>query len=91
MRFAARMIYPNPGFPTYEPMSNFAGATPVPLPLRMEKAFSFDVEEFKSLVTDRTRLIILNSPQNPTGGMLSRKDLTAVAEIAIEKEAVVRL
>ncbi len=83
------VIYPNPGFPIYESMINFVGATPVPIPLRMEKAFSFDVDEFKSLVTDRTKLIVLNSPQNPTGGVLSQQGLAAVAEIAMEKDIVV--
>jgi len=83
------VIYPNPGFPVYESMINFAGATPVPIPLRMEKAFSFDVKEFKSLATDRTRLIILNSPHNPTGGVLSQEDLAAVAEISMEKDIMV--
>jgi aspartate aminotransferase len=83
------VIYPNPGFPIYESMINFVGATPVPIPLRMEKAFSFDVAEFKSLITARTKLIILNSPQNPTGGVLSREDLAAVAEIAMEKDIMV--
>jgi len=83
------VIYPNPGFPIYESMINFAGATPVPIPLRMEKAFSFDVKEFKSLATDRTRLIILNSPHNPTGGVLSQEDLAAVAEISMEKDIMV--
>ena len=82
------MIYPNPGFPIYESMINFVGATPVPIPLRMEKEFSFDVKEFESLVTDRTKLIILNSPHNPTGGVLSQTDLAAVAEIATEKESM---
>lgn len=83
------VIYPNPGFPIYESMINFVGATPVPIPLRMEKAFSFDVKEFKGLVTDRTRLIVLNSPHNPTGGVLSQEDLAAVAEIAMEKDIMV--
>jgi aspartate/methionine/tyrosine aminotransferase len=84
-----QVIYPNPGFPIYESMINFVGATPVPLPLRMERAFSFDIDEFKSLVTDRTKLIILNSPQNPTGGVLGHADLAAVAEVAMEKDIVV--
>lgn len=83
------VIYPNPGFPIYESMINFVGATPVPIPLRMEKEFSFDVKEFESLVTNRTRLIILNSPHNPTGSVLSQTDLAAVAEIATEKEIMV--
>jgi len=83
------VIYPNPGFPIYESMIDFVGATSVPIPLRMEKEFSFDIEEFKSLITDRTKLIILNSPQNPTGGVLSPEDLTAVAEIAQEKDIMI--
>jgi aspartate aminotransferase len=77
------VIYPNPGFPIYESMINFVGATPVPIPLLMEKEFSFDLDEFRRLVTDRTRLIILNSPANPTGGVLSPEDLAQVAEIAL--------
>ncbi|MFQ5854068.1 MAG: pyridoxal phosphate-dependent aminotransferase [Anaerolineae bacterium] len=76
------VIYPNPGFPIYESMINFVGATPVPVPLREEREFRFDQDEFRSLVTDRTKLIILNSPQNPTGGMLNRQDLEVVAEMA---------
>ncbi|UCC63468.1 MAG: pyridoxal phosphate-dependent aminotransferase [Anaerolineae bacterium] len=83
------VIYPNPGFPIYESMINFVGATPVPIPLRMEKAFSFDVDEFRSLVSDHTKLIVLNSPQNPTGGVLSHADLAAVAEVALEKDVMV--
>jgi aspartate/methionine/tyrosine aminotransferase len=77
------VIYPNPGFPIYESMINFVGAKPVPTPLLMEKEFSFDLDEFRRLVTDRTRLIILNSPANPTGGVLSAEDLAQVAEIAL--------
>ena len=83
------VMYPNPGFPIYESIINFIGASAVPYPLREEKAFSFDVDEFLSLVTDRTKLIILNSPQNPTGGILSLDDLKAVARIAIEKDIIV--
>jgi aspartate aminotransferase len=79
------VIYPNPGFPIYESMINFVGARPVPIPLLMEKEFSFDLDEFEGLVTDRTRLIILNSPANPTGGVLSAKDLARVAEIALAR------
>jgi aspartate/methionine/tyrosine aminotransferase len=83
------VIYPNPGFPIYESMINFVGAKPVPLPLREEKDFRFDPDEFRSLVTDKTKLIILNSPQNPTGGVLTRKDLESVAEVAIKKNIFV--
>jgi aspartate/methionine/tyrosine aminotransferase len=78
------VIYPNPGFPIYESVIRFVGATPVPIPLREEKQFSLDVDELRDLVTDRTRLIILNSPQNPTGGILPPADLQAVAEIAVQ-------
>jgi aspartate/methionine/tyrosine aminotransferase len=82
-------IYPDPGFPIYESMINFVGARAVPLPLREEKAFRFDPDEFRSLVTDRTRLIILNSPQNPTGGILTKEDLEVVAEVARERDIMV--
>src|SRR5438132_1038372 len=78
------VIYPNPGFPIYESVIRFVGATPVPIPLREEKQFSLDVDELRDLVTDRTRLIILNSPQNPTGGILPHADLQAIAEIALQ-------
>ena len=76
------VIYPNPGFPIYESMINFVGATPVPVPLREEKDFRFDVQELLDKITPKTRLIIINSPQNPTGGVLSRSDLEAIAEAA---------
>ena len=82
-------IYPDPGFPIYESMINFVGAKAVPLPLREEKEFRFDPAEFRSLVTDRTRLIILNSPQNPTGGVLTREDVAVVAEVARERDIMV--
>src|SRR5512139_4111400 len=72
------VIYPNPGFPIYESMINFVGATPVALPLREENEFRFDADEFRSKVTSRTKLIIVNSPQNPTGGVLERSDLEAI-------------
>jgi aspartate aminotransferase len=83
------VIYPNPGFPIYESVINFVGAKSIPIPLREDKNFSFDVDEFKSLVTDKTKLIIINSPQNPTGGILSRSDLEAIAEVAIDKDIMV--
>ena len=79
------VIYPNPGFPIYESMINFAGAKAVPIPLRMENDFGMDVDELKSLVNDRTRLIILNSPANPTGGVLSAGQLRDVAELAMAR------
>ena len=79
------VIYPNPGFPIYESVINFVGAKPVPVPLREEKGFSFDPQELVSLITPKTKLIILNSPQNPTGGVLSAKDLQIVADAAKER------
>ena len=83
------VIYPNPGFPIYESMISFAGAKAVPLPLREENDFSFDHDEFCSLINERTRLIILNSPHNPTGGVLSRADVELVAKIARERNIMV--
>lgn len=80
------VIYPNPGFPIYESMIRFVGAKPVPLPLVEEKNFSFDVDHLRSLVTEKTKMIIINSPQNPTGGVLSKEDLEAVAELAIAND-----
>ncbi|HEY86265.1 MAG TPA: pyridoxal phosphate-dependent aminotransferase [Chloroflexi bacterium] len=82
-------IYPNPGFPIYESMINFAGAKPVPLPLREESAFRFNANEFRALLTERTRLIILNSPHNPSGGVLARQDVEAIAEAARERDIMV--
>jgi aspartate/methionine/tyrosine aminotransferase len=73
------VIYPNPGFPIYESMVNYLGGRAVPIPLREERDFSLDVKELAGLITDRTKLIILNSPHNPTGGVLSRKDILDVA------------
>jgi len=76
------VIYPNPGFPIYESMIEFAGGRAVPLPLEEAHAFSFDVEKLERLVSPRTRLLILNSPQNPTGGVVPRESLERVAELA---------
>jgi aspartate/methionine/tyrosine aminotransferase len=83
------VIYPDPGFPIYESMVRFVGGNPVPMPLREERRFRFDPDEFRSLVTDRTRLIIVNSPHNPTGGVLTRSDLAAIADVARERNIVV--
>ncbi len=78
------VIYPNPGFPSYEAMIRVAGGVPVPVPLLEENGFSFDLNAFDHLVSDRTRLIIINSPGNPTGGILPREDLEHIAAAAIK-------
>jgi aspartate/methionine/tyrosine aminotransferase len=83
------VLYPDPGFPMYESITAFAGARPVPLPLREANGFTVDPDELASLVTDRTRLLILNSPHNPCGGVSSPEQLEAIAEVAIEHDLVV--
>jgi len=82
-------IYPNPLFPIYESMINFTGAKAVPIPLREELDFRFDIDELRSKVTSRTKLIILNSPHNPTGGVLEEDDIRAIAEIAQKDNIIV--
>jgi aspartate/methionine/tyrosine aminotransferase len=83
------VIYPNPGFPIYESMIRYVGGRAVPIRLREDKDFAFDVDEFSSLITDRTRLIILNSPQNPTGGVLSKRDIEQIAAAIGDREIFV--
>lgn len=83
------VIFPNPGFPIYESMIHYLGAKAVPIRLREERDFSFDVNELASLITDRTRLIILNSPQNPTGGVLSQQDIRDIAEAIGDRNIMV--
>jgi len=82
-------IYPDPGFPIYGSMINFSGAKPVPLPLREENGFEIDVDELESLITPRTKLLIINSPANPTGGVLGRDQLERIAELAVEHDLLV--
>ena len=77
------VIYPNPGFPTYEAMIEVAGGKPVPVPLREEENFSFDLEIFDRLVNPNTRMIILNSPSNPTGGVMPHTMLEHIADVAL--------
>jgi len=77
------VIYPNPGFPIYESVINFLGAKAVPLPLTEDKDFSFDVADLAGLVSDKTKLLIINSPHNPTGGVLSAADLDGIAKLAV--------
>lgn len=83
------VIVPDPGFPIYESMTRFVGATPVPIPLRAGNDFRLDLDELRSLVTPRTRLLILNSPQNPTGAVLTRSDIEGTASIAMAHDLVV--
>jgi len=74
------VLYPNPGFPIYESMINFVGAKPVPIPLEEKNDFSLDPEYVKKMITKKTKMIILNSPENPTGGVATREQLKAVAD-----------
>ena len=80
------VIVPDPGYPIYESLTRFVGATPVPIPIRMDHDFRLDVEELAGLITPRTRLLIINSPANPTGGVLTRSDLERIAELAQEHD-----
>jgi aspartate aminotransferase len=82
-------IYPNPGFPIYESMIHYVGGKAVPIKLREERDFSLDVDELASLINDRTKLIILNSPQNPTGGVLERRDIEQIARAIGDRNIMV--
>jgi aspartate/methionine/tyrosine aminotransferase len=83
------VIYPNPGFPIYESMINYVSGKAVPIQLREDHDFSLDVNELAALITDRTKLIILNSPQNPTGGVMQRKDVEQVAKVIGDRNILV--
>jgi aspartate aminotransferase len=83
------VIYPNPGFPIYESMINFVGAKAVPIQLREELDFRLDVKELARLINDRTKLIILNSPQNPTGGVLTKQDIQDIADAIGDRDIMV--
>ncbi len=82
-------IYPDPGFPIYRSMIDFVGAKAVPIPLREAQEFRLDIDELRGLITPRTRLLIINSPANPTGGVLERSDLEAIAGLAVEHDLIV--
>ena len=83
------VIYPNPGFPIYESVINFVGGKAVPLPLLEESDFRFDPDYFRDQVNERTKLIIINTPQNPTGGILTRSDIETIADTARERNILV--
>jgi aspartate aminotransferase len=83
------VIYPNPSFPIYESMINYLGATPVPMPLVEERGFSFDIEAFRQKLSPKTKMVILNSPANPTGGVIPEEDIAAIAAILRDRDVVV--
>ena len=83
------VLYPNPGFPIYESMVRFVGGVPVPMRLYESKNFNFDVEEVAGQVTPKTKLIIINSPNNPCGSVMSREDVEALADLAREHDIMV--
>ena len=85
------VLMPNPAFPIYESMVDFVGGTPVFVPLRQENGFRFDLDEFREGLSEKTRLVILNSPANPTGGVFTREDIAGIAEILRECPDVVVL
>ena len=82
------VLMPNPAFPIYESMVDFVGGTPVFVPLRQENGFRFDLDEFRAGLSEKTRLVILNSPANPTGGVFTREDIRGIAEILHERPDV---
>jgi aspartate/methionine/tyrosine aminotransferase len=83
------VIYPNPGFPMYESMIGVMGGKPVPIPLVEENGFSFDLNVFRKSLSDRTKMVILNSPQNPTGGLIPPADIAAIADLLRDRDLVV--
>ncbi|MBS7636614.1 pyridoxal phosphate-dependent aminotransferase [Candidatus Bathyarchaeota archaeon] len=85
------VLYPNPGFPIYESMINFVGAKPVPIPLKEENDFRLDHEYVKAKITKKTKMIILNSPENPTGGVLTKEDLKVIADCIVNRDDVLVL
>ncbi len=82
-------LFPDPGFPIYRSMIDFAGATAVPIPLREDRSFGIDLDELAGLITPRSRLLILNSPANPTGGVLTRDEIAEIARLAVEHDLIV--
>jgi aspartate aminotransferase len=79
------VIYPNPGYPIYESLIRFAGGIPVPMPLVEENDFRVDIKDFKSKINSKTKMVIINSPANPTGGLLSQEDIEDIAKLLIGK------
>jgi aspartate aminotransferase len=83
------VIYPNPGFPIYESMIQFLGAKPVPIPLIEERGFSFDLMRFRESINSRTKMVILNSPHNPTGGLIPEEDVREIAELVRDRDLII--
>jgi aspartate/methionine/tyrosine aminotransferase len=83
------VIYPDPGFPIYESMIKFLGATPVPIPLVEERGFSFDLNLLRDKLSAKTKMLILNSPHNPTGGVIPAADIRAIAEMVRDRDLMV--
>jgi aspartate/methionine/tyrosine aminotransferase len=83
------VIYPNPGFPIYESMIHFLGAKPVPIPLIEDRGFSFDLARFRESLNDRTKMVILNSPHNPTGGLIPEEDIREIADLVRDRDLIV--
>jgi aspartate/methionine/tyrosine aminotransferase len=83
------VIYPNPGFPIYESMIRFLGATPVPIPLVESRGFSFDLDVLRERLGPKTKMLVLNSPQNPTGGQIPPEDLARIAEMVRDRDLIV--
>ena len=83
------VIYPNPGFPIYESMINFLGAKPVPIPLVEDRGFSFDLNVLKDSLSPKTKMLILNSPHNPTGGVIPADDVRAIADMVRDRDLIV--
>ncbi len=83
------VIYPNPGFPIYESMIRFLDAVPVPIPLIESRGFSFDLNLLRDRITPRTKMLVLNSPQNPTGGVVPAEDIRAIADLVRDRDIIV--
>ena len=83
------VIVPDPGYPIYESLTRFIGATPVPIPIRQSHEFRLDVDELAGLITPRTRMLVINSPANPTGGVLTRDDVERIADLALRHDLIV--
>ena len=83
------VIYPNPGFPIYESMIRFSGGVPVPIPLVEERGFSFDLDTLRKRLSPKTKLLVLNSPQNPTGGLIPPEDIHAIADLVRDRDLMV--